>query len=255
MKSQSVNPMHLDPESVVSAATNLNHLLTMIEEAWKVGDRELLDLVSAGMGPETGGFEKIGRGARDRVDDLLHKLSSDLLPFLLPHLDPALRDRIQALMTFMNPDAWVADTYGEEGTRWRQHWSVTGIEEKTRELAPILEAFAQSTRIEAARAITEASEYASEQQSKQPKKRKHDAAKRAVAAAVALEHPGISLRALSKLVGIPKSTLGGWDEVKRARKAAVVEPTSGHFERQGDDSRVEAVDDDGSDIAAAIDES
>jgi len=101
----------------------------------------MIDLLKRGCEPHTGLFEElVRRQARRPIDQLIRCLRTWLLPFVLPFVDPALRDRVQRILSLMKLDGWLPDCDGEPGMRWRQTWRATGLADEFCDLTDALEA-------------------------------------------------------------------------------------------------------------------
>ncbi len=146
-----IGPADFDAPTIRAAFNAFARALETVRAEWIDGDRRLVEL-KASMGPETGSFEQMGRDERSRIDDLIRDLKLDVIPFILSHADPSLRDRIQGVMRLIDLDEYMPDRYGEERQRWRQMWPTTGLQPEFEELSPMLRAAGDAVVLQASAA-------------------------------------------------------------------------------------------------------
>jgi hypothetical protein len=121
----------------------------MIRAAWIKGDDEADRLLDNGCQTQWGAYELFVRDKfRQPVRELLQKLNSDLLPFILPRCDPSLRDRLHDLVVRLNPDQVVKVSGSDDTHRWRQSWLAMGLENDLVNLVPLLHAKGDSMVLE-----------------------------------------------------------------------------------------------------------
>lgn len=135
-----LNPLHFSPDTLSAAFNSLALRLEDIRREWMLTDQEMQKWVGWGMTATSGFAQLFGVQGRHGIRHQQNKLRTDVVPFVLPHCDPNLRDRIQRLMRLMDIDTAAVDRYGEETERWRQTWSASGLEEDFAEIIPILKA-------------------------------------------------------------------------------------------------------------------
>lgn len=123
---------HEIPPSVIETAFfTVANYFDAVRREWKASDEKLTALMAAGCGPETGGFESIGRDLhRSDLRWHLHKLEhdTDFIPSILPYCDPSLRDDIVRMLKLLDLDSYQNNRYGEESARWRQQWEAMDLD-------------------------------------------------------------------------------------------------------------------------------
>lgn len=123
---------HEIPPSVIETAFfTVANYFDAVRREWKASDEKLAALMAAGCGPETGGFESIGRDLhRSDLRWHLHKLEhdADFIPSILPYCDPSLRDDIVRMLKLLDLDSYQNNRYGEESARWRQQWEAMDLD-------------------------------------------------------------------------------------------------------------------------------
>jgi hypothetical protein len=123
---------HEIPPSVIETAFfTVANYFDAVRREWKASDEKLAALMAAGCGPETGGFESIGRDFhRSDLRWHIHKLEhdADFIPSILPYCDPSLRDDIVRMLKLLDLDSYQNNRYGEESARWRQQWEAMDLD-------------------------------------------------------------------------------------------------------------------------------
>jgi len=254
-----LGPAHFDPATIRAALNDFAHILGMIKTEWLSVDRERLRLVEDGFEPHTGGYEQIVReDLYDGIVDLYEKeLKSDLLPFVLPHVDALLRERIARVMGLLDLDSTQVDSDGNETERWRQFWGGTGLQAELDTLCPMLRAAGDKVAIDGAgglRPSPDQESIASEvpeppkssaPATKAPSDSKEDVArKKARALQLRAENPDWSTARIAKAVGLSGATLSRYEAYQTVQKMVTNEPKRGVVNRGKDGSiHVESVGD------------
>jgi hypothetical protein len=127
-----------DPSAVREILYEVAGAYWTLRDAWREGDRFILDLLDKGWQSHTGSFERLAKDdGREPVRRARFELKR-LLPGALLHVDPWLRARLLRLLSTTDPDSDQPDSDGEVGVRWRHHWVETGLETEVEEVLALL---------------------------------------------------------------------------------------------------------------------
>jgi hypothetical protein len=143
----------IPPEDLRLWFYSVAHRIAEIRDEWIKGDREQSKLLAAGSDPASSGYAEIMKWQvrapiRHNHTKLHH--DRDLLPLILPHCDPSLRDSILGFLRLTDVDTYGHNADGEHTALWRRSWSAMDLDAELNELLPKIRAAGDRILLKAA---------------------------------------------------------------------------------------------------------
>lgn len=184
--------------------------------------------------PYTNGFKVLVRDQfREPVAATLRGIRSQLLPDVLPLINPILADRLMVMLRQFNPDSFMIDGYGEEKERWRMTWPAMDLDEELNDLVTMIRAEGVRAGVQVTmEASAQLPAPAEPEHSSSPAGKQSRAQRKLEWEAKALlllqKHPEWTNKRIAEFVGVSGSALSRSKQFQAARRLAVSgEPRAG----------------------------